>query len=318
MANTQNQTPINKWVVARVVTPSHITFVSKYKTKRGLWALYPPKLYAIPPKLTILAHPSILEIVEKTEIRQAKERVKEEWLQYFHGEVSESPSGAKWIIPAYVVKIRPGIYVVRVQPEKGLVEILPPVTPPKYVRYKLLIASFNEKSTLRTASTKTYQFNIEPVYETVNSSGTGAHWTRWCVWLVPIETKIMARESWVSNRGVFHEYIVDVEAGKTLERYEELEVVKEWSWGRVVKVRDNWENRELTMLVLEYHKAWKTCASTEHMVEPADAIRLLWSEGRFERTHWQEAYEVLKTPVKIRTIRITNSCKKEVTEVTIQ
>jgi len=141
-------------------------------------------------------------------------------------------------------------------------------------------------------------------YVAENVSRSGNHGKRL---IMVVSTKpIMIRWVSVSNRGNKRSGIdvYDFDGVKSLPEYEELEVIKTWSYGKVVKMRDNLKNETFTALVLEFHEARKTCARTTHSIEPENAVELIQSSAHGAKTHWVEIYKV-RAPCKVRTIRIT-------------
>jgi len=200
-----------KWVPVNY-SDSNV-FISKFRTKTGLWSLYLPKNHAIPPRLQILAPPESLEIISSFLIPQRIEYAQKykQYFQYLHEEPKMDEFRRKYYFRVYEVEIKPGVYIARLTKnyddhgfvEKGLLELLPPRRPTK-ARYRLVIQRFDEKSTIRTGSTVRHRFSIEPIYCTVASSSTGAHWSRYCVWIIPITSTITVDRHHVSNAGHYY------------------------------------------------------------------------------------------------------------------
>jgi len=303
------------WVLA--LPKIRTELIAKYVAKNGLWVLYPPKRYSIPPRLRFIVHPELLEITTETMVstseRYPSKQSLEKRLQGTFEIVMKQPF--KVWTKAYVVRIKQVPALVKVDKENGNVFIIPRKKNDE-PKMKLVFAGFDIKSTAMGARIW-WEFNINPIYTSVNSSGTGNHGILWAIWLVNVNQRILAKMHWISNRGVYTERIVDVEDGGAVERVEVVRVIRDWGWGSHVVIRDNWTNEEYEAIELHYHEARKTCARTEHIVE--GKVELIYAEGaNAGRTHWRELYKITAKPVKVTTIRITNSCKEEKVEVTIQ
>jgi len=138
-----------------------------------------------------------------------------------------------------------------------------------------------------------------------NTSRSGNHGKR--LFLVVSEKPIKIWWESISNRGNRRAGI-DVygfDGTKTVPEMEELEVVKSWSYGKAVKMRNNLTGEVFTALILEFHRARKTSAMTDHVIEPSDAVELIESDAHGSKTHWTEIYKVIK-PCKVTSIRVTN------------
>jgi len=142
-------------------------------------------------------------------------------------------------------------------------------------------------------------------YVTSNVSKSGRHGKK--LFLVVSREPIKIRWVSVSNRGNRRAGIdlYGFDEVKTLPEMEELKVVKSWSYGRAVKMRNNITGEIFTALILEFHRARKTPAMTDHVIEPEDAVELIESDAHGSKTHWTEIYKVIK-PCRIKTIRVTN------------
>ncbi len=154
-------------------------------------------------------------------------------------------------------------------------------------------------------------------YVTENVSRSGNHGKR--LFMIVANKPIRVHWIRVSNRGNKYSGIdvYDFDDKKSVPELEELETVKAWRYGSVVRMRNNITGEVFTALVLEYHEAWKTCARTTHTVEPEDAIEPIESTAHSSKTHWTEVYRVIK-PCKVKTVRITNRGKDYEIEVEVQ
>jgi len=153
-------------------------------------------------------------------------------------------------------------------------------------------------------------------YVSTNVSRSGRHGK---VLYMVISTKpIRIRWVSVSNRGNKRSGIdvYDFDGIRQLPELEEIETLKSWSYGKVVRMRDNLTNDIFTALVLEYHEARKTVARTTHIVEPSDAIELVYSTSSSVKTHWTEIYKIL-APCKVKTVRITGRGNRYEEEVEV-
>ena len=95
-------------------------------------------------------------------------------------------------------------------------------------------------------------------------------------------------------------------------------MLKDWIWGRHLVIRDNLEDREFEILELIYHRSWKTDAKTEHYIEPGDAVEPIYNTAAFGKTHYTKIYRILRKPIKVKTIRVSNRGNETETEVVIQ
>jgi len=199
------------------------------------------------------------------------------------------------------------------------VELLRPDREPEGLKYKMVIREFGGKRCIRTPGMSMVRsVDVLPLIVSVSRSATGAHWTELRLWVVPLEQRILVRRTYVSTRGNREECLLDVETSKAVPRYEVLEVLREWPYGRAVKMRDNVTGEEFTAVELEFHSARKTAAATFHRFgEPEGAApRLLYSTDWSGKTHWVEVYRI-PSRVRVVTTRISNSGKEYRWEVEI-
>ena len=161
-------------------------------------------------------------------------------------------------------------------------------------------------------------FNAEPGYKTRNRSGTGNHAIDYNVFIIPKEKKLVALLSKVSNRGNASNEVIVFDSEVTRKPlYEERDTKVLNEWVVVKRVYDNWKGRERVLVELRYHEARKTSAATTHEIEPLGAVvPVFLGDHGGVKTHWVEIYEVIK-PVKITTVRISNSGKRRVYTTTI-
>lgn len=194
------------------------------------------------------------------------------------------------------------------------VELLQPNRPIEELKYKLVFAKFYGKSTRMGAVRKTIPIT-KPLFKVVSSSSGGTHWETLFAWLVPVNERIIVHHNYVSNRGNASQSLIDVETGESVPIYEELKTIKSWTWGRVVKMRENLTGKTFTALILEYHQARKTGAYTTHRIEPEDAVEPIEDTSHSTKTHWTRTYIVTK-PCVVKTIRVSN--RGNVSEYTVQ
>jgi len=262
--------------------------VKMYRTRTGLYIYHPNKIYSRPAQFRVVG-PENLSELKVGIVRIERMLTKGKFTKY---------SG-----PVEVLQVT----------------ILPPKREPKCTRYRLVIVATDGKST-RMGSYKTAELvNIDKMrfcWVTSNSSSSGGHWLTWWIIVAPANINPLFYIHYVSNRGNDRSHLYDPVRGKYVERYEVLEKLGSWSWGSVLRVRDNLEGREFIAVKLEYHEARKTSAYTEHRWEPSDALKFINTSKHPDKTHWTEIYEVVK-PVSIRTERITNLGNKRTWKVHI-
>lgn len=142
-------------------------------------------------------------------------------------------------------------------------------------------------------------------YIATNTSRSGNHGKK----LFMIVSQKPVKIYWVSvsNRGNRRAGIdvYDFDGKKSMPELEELETIKAWSYGKVIRMRNNLTGETFTALILEFHEARKTCARTTHEIEPEDAVEFIDSTSHGSKTHWVEIYKVLR-PCKVRTVRVSN------------
>ena len=141
-------------------------------------------------------------------------------------------------------------------------------------------------------------------YTATNISRSGNHGKR--LFIILSQKPIRIRWESISNRGNRRAGITvyDFDGVKSLPELEEVETIKTWSYGRAVRMRNNVTGEEFTALVLEFHRARKSCAETDHVIEPRDAVEFIDSSAHGSKTHWTEVYKVIK-PCRVKTVRIT-------------
>ena len=195
---------------------SRIEWVSKWKLEKyggSLWAWYPKKYYSSPARLVLIAEPRAFDGVVKTEICT---RNLGRGLHARPDEIREIRPG-RYCIPAYSGVLKPGYYIVRVNPDKRSIELTIPRYPvdPDRVRWSLIIV--RRDGYRSTNATKHYPIKIVPedavVYSDGGASFSGAHGER--LWVVMLDRqrgeKFTVYEWHVSGRGNIHVYKITVD-----------------------------------------------------------------------------------------------------------
>jgi len=286
------QIPQNKFIP--VIADIRVSLYKADTLRNGLELYYPNRRYAVPAKLRFIVDPE-LDLTKPVEAL-ARISVKPAKLTKYYTEPVD-------VLNIELIKPRP---VLKTKPE-----------------LRMIAVGFDCKSTFKTSAFSS--IDIEEgaeylIWQTREESGSGAHWRNYYVFLAPLDAKIIAVEKSRSNRGNYSEEVIDIVNNRRVDRYEELEVLIHWDWGRVIRMRDNLEDREFEALVLEYHNARKTVAYTSHDIEPrGNAILLYTTKTALDpKTHWTEVYEIVEKPLTIKTTRISNSGKETVTEVRVE
>jgi len=262
------------------------------RTKTGLLMCYPAKRYSIPAAIRYIIHPSLLE----------NDRIK------------KSVAIARITVYHDVKLTKYNHYA-----DVLNVELLPPKRIDTMPRYRLIVDCFECKSTGIGSYRKIeiIRGKEHVIWRTSNSSSSGNHWIDYIVALLPPDADILLQENYRSSRGNTDEYLVSLRTGKSVERYEVLDMEQVHPYARKLRIRDNLTNEELTAIELVYHFARKTSAETDHEWEPEDALEPIYDTSAPEKTHWSVVYKLVK-PVRIRTVRVTNCGNRHeyVSEVT--
>jgi len=264
----------------------------RLKLNNGLLMLYPVKRYSIPAGLRFLAHPSMLESTDnETEFR------------------------LKTGFAVIKVDVYPDTQVTYFGAIRDVVQIY--VLPPKeikYPKYYLVVERVEGKKTGMGGMEHWEVAETNAVYlaELVESSSTGRHWMKYYVAVLPFkDPKLILHRTAVSNRGNVTDELIDVINGRTQSRFV-IETVKELNpYARVVKVRDRLFNEEYVGIRLEYHKALKTNAFTNHEVRPWDNIVPVFNTYHPSKTHWYLIAK-LRGPIEIVTTRVSNKGNKKI------
>jgi len=175
----------------------------------------------------------------------------------------------------------------------------------------LVIAEYPYRSTAMEGYDNARIVNEKLVfwYETGNQSRSGNHGKILLIALSRTPIRIL-RES-RSNRGNSSMWIIeyDYHSCRTIDVYETLAThyLNDYAILRIIK--DNINNKTYPALELIYHSARKTSAETEHTIEPKDAIELLENSYSTTKTHHTEIYKIKKLPLRLVTIRVSNSGK---------
>lgn len=273
-----------KWMPVEVVMDLDVPIVVRDKLRNGLLLCYPRKVYAIPAPLRFVIDPRLIEGVEGYEwVVKIPRRFK----AVVRITVRKALLTKRSTIPVHVLNI----------------EMLKPRE--DFETKKRLVVTSRHGRRTRMGGLTDQRYNIPPMYACMNASSSARHWVNWRVWLIDIEEGLVEQEVRISNRGNVSETLYDVLRGERVERYEELEVVESWEWGKVVKIRDNWTGEEFTALILEFHEARKTSAKTDHVIEPMDAVELVQTTSHSAKTHWTTLYKVL-APCRVLTRRVSN------------
>ena len=250
------------------------------KTKTGLLMCYPRKRYSIPATIRYIVHPSLVE----------NDRIKK-------------------VVAVARITVYHDVKLTKYNHYADVlnIELLPPKRPETKPRYHLVVSAFEGKSTGVGSYRKieVVKGKEHIIWRTANSSASGNHWIEYLVALIPPNEDVLLCENYRSSRGNIDEYLVSLMTGKTVERFEVLEVAPVHPYVRKLRIRDNLSNEEFDVLELEYHYARKTSARTDHEWEPEDALEPLYDTTAPEKTHWSVVYRLVK-PVRIRTVRVTN------------
>lgn len=201
---------------------------------------------------------------------------------------------------------------------RTIIKLFKPYREPSSVQYFLAVLEFPKRSTRMGGYDGTEVVKTEGVLWEEYGSNTSRSGNHGKELFMIIARKAVFRHVRVSNRGNVNETVIVVTPEKLMKlpRYEELAVIKKWCYGRAVRMRDNTTGEEFLALELEYHRAWRSAAETNHSIDPENTVEYLWSTRHSSKTHWIEVYKVLRTPVKVRTTRISGSgrtiCDEEV------
>ena len=198
---------INKWIPVLIKTNTDIILYPKDKTKTGLMIAYPHAVYAIPARLRFIVHPALVEEIK--------------WYTYNLLKLKNVEAIARLRIMMTKMPLTKKTQ----QTEVLNIELLPPVKETK-PKYNLWILKFVEKSTIRVRSYDIYEIVEElkkyRIWETSNSSRTGAHWIRYVVLVTPITIeKIRVRRDYLTTLGNLHLY-----------EYEDGKIVREQHYPR--------------------------------------------------------------------------------------
>jgi len=200
-------------------------------------------------------------------------------------------------------KIRAPTYMTRT-----IVKLYKPKNPETKPRAIFVVAEYPLRSTRMGGRDESELLTKDGVlwhYVDTNVSRSGRHGKK--LFMVLSSEPVKIRWVSVSNRGNRRAGIdvYDFDGVKQLPELEEIETLKSWRYGKVVRMRDNLKNETFIALILEYHEARKSCARTSHEIVPEDAVELIQSSAHGSKTHWIEVYRVLR-PCKVRTVRATN------------
>lgn len=145
-----------------------------------------------------------------------------------------------------------------------------------------------------------------------NISRSGRHGKALEILLFPANEKVVFKKIRVSNRGNRKEEIVVIDKNgiRSGPRIRVESVIVSNDYAKIVKAYDILNEKDMVMLILDYHVSKKTSAKTIQEIVEGE-VELLYSTYSPRKTHWSEYYEVKKPPVVVETTRITNSGNRE-------